>query len=97
MPQVFIETRKRGLFGKLARVIFWAWQIIMALWLASYLVILNDTSTNLASTAARTGYAIGGVIGTMLLFLVWISGTAIIGAIVLMTRGSRVITSQYLP
>lgn len=91
-PVAFIETRKRGAVGKLFLIAFVIWQAIMAAWLFSYLVELGKGVAAYESEAARQGFMAGGVIGTAVLFVIWTGGTVILGGIVLLTRGQKILT-----
>ncbi|RMX61774.1 hypothetical protein [Roseibium alexandrii] len=86
------ETRKRGFFGKLFKLAFILFNLAMAFWLVGYWMLLGEMDVSAAG--AEAGRAIGGTIGTGLLFGLWVAGDIILGLLVLLTRGSKVIVEE---
>jgi hypothetical protein len=86
------ETRKRGFFGKLFKFAFILFNLAMLIWLAGYWAALSEIDVSAAG--AETGRAIGGTIGTGMLFGFWVAGDIILGLFVLFTRGSKVIVEE---
>lgn len=89
MPTVQIERRRRGFFGWIIAILFWGFHVIMALWV--YLGI-TGASTRIApiqSGAERAAATIGSGIGLSLVLIIWVIGTAILGTMMLFTRGRR--------
>lgn len=86
------EVRKRGFFGWLFLLLFFAFNALMVIWLLSYWSHLGAMHT--ASEAERTGVAIGGTIGSGLIFIVWVGGAVILGLFALLTRGRKTIIEE---
>lgn len=86
------ETRKRGFFGKLFKLAFILFNLFMLVWLVGYWMTLSDMDVSAAG--AEAGRAIGGTIGTGMLFGFWVAGDIILGLLVLFTRGSKVIVEE---
>lgn len=81
-----IRKPKRGIFGKLFKLAFVLFNIVMLIWLISYIYGVG-TLTNDASTDAEVvGTAIGGTIGTGVLLTIWVLGDIILGLLTLLTR-----------
>ena len=81
-----IRKPRRGFFGKLFKLLFVAFNLIMALWLISYWVQLGELSGGLASEAERAGAAIGGTIATGMILVTWVIGDVILGLLTILTR-----------
>ena len=84
-----IETRKRGFFGWLFKLIFILFNILMVVWLVSYWKSLGDMGSH-RSDAWQEGLAIGGTIGTTALLFFWALGDIILGMLTFFTRGKMV-------
>ncbi len=87
-----IETRKRGLFGKLLLLIFWLFNGLMALWLFGGLSSTGEMMSAATSEAERAGTAIGATIGLGMVIGIWMCGAVILGLLVLLTPGKTIIT-----
>ena len=86
------ETRKRGFFGIIFRILFYAFNVFMALWVATLWHRMSSAIDQHAITGtAGTG---AGLAGTGMIAIAWLLGDAILGALVLMTRGARVIVEE---
>lgn len=88
-PSCGVQLRKlkRGFFGKLVKWGFIGFNILMVIWLFSYWSSLGDyLASTSSSDAEKTGAAIGGTIGTGVLFGIWAFGDFILGLFVLFTR-----------
>jgi hypothetical protein len=83
------EIRQTGAAGKLFRFVFFAFNVLMAIWLVAYWAQLSGMSAS--SDAERAGAAIGGTIGTVALMLFWGVGAGITGLLMLATRGPRLL------
>src|SRR5258705_3674946 len=86
--QGYREIRQTGLFGRVVRVLFFVFNAVMLIWLISYWVLLSGLDAT--TSAERAGAAVGGVIGTTLLLIIWMAGAGILGALTLATRGQKV-------
>lgn len=84
------ETRKRGVFGWIFLVLFWAFNAIMAYGLFAGISDTAEKGAQLTSEAAQNMHATGAVIGTGLVLLVWVLGAGLLGLFVLLTRGKKV-------
>lgn len=83
------ERTKRGFFGWVFALVFWAWQLLMAAWLITSLNLTTGQYASATSDAARTGTAIGTTIGMTFLLLVWALGSLIFGMLMFFTRGKK--------
>ena len=83
---VQLRKPKRGFFGKLFKWSFIGFNLLMVLWLFSYWGSVGDLANTAGSDAEIAGTAIGGAIGTSILFSLWVSGDIIIGLLVMFTR-----------
>jgi hypothetical protein len=97
MATMQIEKRKRGIFGWIVAIVFWGFNIFMAAWVATYWGLLGTSYESAGDAAAQAGTAIGGAIGTGMLFSLWFFGAVILGIMMLFTRGKKVIISQEVP
>ncbi len=86
------EVRKRGFFGWVFFLLFWAFNILMAAWLITYWPFLNKD--NVLGEAEHAGKVIGGTIGTGLIAFFWVAGAVILGLFALLTRGRKVIITE---
>ena len=87
-PSCGIQLRKlkRSFFGKLIKWSFIGFNILMVIWLFSYWSDISELTDSVGSDAEKAGAAIGGTIGTGLLFGIWVFGDFILGLFVLITR-----------
>src|SRR4051812_39287289 len=65
------EKRKRGFFGFIFKWLFILFNLLMILWLGSYLFTIGDQYGKITSDAGRTGAAIGATMGTGMLLVLW--------------------------
>ncbi|MGX7741541.1 hypothetical protein [Rhodopseudomonas parapalustris] len=86
------EIRKRGFFGWVFLILFFAFNAIMLMWLISYWSILAQPDA--ATEAERLGKTIGGTIGSGALLMMWGLGDVILGMLALLTRGSKTIVEE---
>jgi hypothetical protein len=86
-PKCGVQLRKpkRGFFGKLVKLSFVGFNILMAIWLIGG---VNSASEGMQalSGAEQAGAAIGTGIGAMLILGIWMVGDIILGLFVLLTR-----------
>jgi len=94
MARTFIETRKRGVFGWIFLLMFWAWSALMAV--ALYVSFLPLPDPQVSSSGVRSGALLGEAIATTMLLSVWASGAVILGLCAMLTRGKKVITEVEL-
>ena len=97
MPTVTIERRRRGPFGKLIALLFWGWQALMAYALISGLNAVGTQAAGYHTQAEQVGAGIGATLGATLLLILWVLGTAILGAMAMMTRGRRETVTEERP
>lgn len=91
------EIRKRGFFGKLIKLLFIVFNILMALWLVSYWATAGGMLNQMASDAERTGGAIGATLATSMILSMWAAGATILGILTLLTRGPRILVTEERP
>ena len=81
-----LRRRKRGFFGKISKWSFVIFNAVMAFWLVSYWLHLNEMAQGLSGDAEAAGAAIGGTIGSGILIVLWVAGAIILGLFTLFTR-----------
>jgi hypothetical protein len=86
------ERYQRGPFGKLVKWAFVGFNLLMLLWLVSYLTSVSGIATH--SHAELIGRDIGATIGVSMILTLWTMGDIILGLIVLLTRGDKVIIEE---
>jgi hypothetical protein len=92
MGKKFIERRRRGIFGWVFLLIFWAANGFMALWLIMTFAGWGGLLQQPMTDAEKAGAGIGIAMGLGIIFWIWIFVAAITGLFVLMTRGRKEIT-----
>ncbi len=90
----FTETRKRGIFGWFFLLLFWGWQILMAISVFRGLIGTGEHMAQYTTEAERTGAAIGATIGFGMVLTLWAVGTIVFGALAFFTRGKKVIIQE---
>ena len=86
------EVRKRGAFGWLFLLLFFAFNVVMLVWAISYANLLSALSTG--NEYERTGAAIGGLFGYSFLAFVWVAGAFVTGLLAFFTRGQKTIIEE---
>ena len=85
----FVETRTRGAGGKLALLLFWAFNVFMAFKLADQLARVSEVSDRLVGNPFR-GLAMNIADNTISNIMTWWGmGALIIGLIAMVTRGEK--------
>jgi len=92
MNIVRTEKRERSVLGKVIKGIFVAFNLLMALWLVGGLHSASKIQT--FSAAEQIGAGIGVTIGVTVLLILWAIGDLILGVLVLVTRGNKVIIEE---
>lgn len=85
-----IEKRQRGLFGWLFLIIFWFFNLVMAIGLFAGLSANVSEADRLTSEAAQAGHAIGTAIGVSMILSIWLAGALILGLFVWLTAGKKI-------
>jgi hypothetical protein len=85
-----IERRKRGMFGWLFLILFWTFNLVMAVWVIAAINVIGSAPV-LTEGAERAGAALGAVVGFGIILSTWLAGNAILGLFVLLTRGNKVV------
>ena len=88
------ETRKRGFFGKLFKVAFIGFNLLMAWWLVAYLVDVVPKVEQSASQAEKMGGQVGTLIGMATLCIFWIAGALILGLFTMLTKGRLTVIEE---
>lgn len=86
------EKYQRGLFGKLVKWVFIAFNLMMLFGVVKGLISVAGIETH--SEAERVGQAIGTTIGLSMILPLWFMGDIILGLGVLLTRGDKVIVEE---
>jgi hypothetical protein len=92
MNIVRTEKRERSAIGKVIKWIFVAFNLLMAAWLVGGLYSVSKLQT--FSAAEQIGAGIGATIGVAVLLVLWALGDLILGILVLVTRGKKVIVEE---
>ena len=74
-----VERRKRGIFGWFFLILFWLFQIVMAVALFAAIGGTADHSATLTTEAEKAGAAIGTALGFGMLASIWASCSVILG------------------
>jgi hypothetical protein len=82
-----ITKHKRGFFGWIFLVLFWAFQVAMA-----FAVYINAHATNYAVNDEAAGALLFLGAFAVIGWFIWLLGTIILGILVLATRGKSVTT-----
>lgn len=77
---------KRGFFGKLFKWSFILFNLLMVVWIVSYMGDIGTSMDSATSDAESTGTAIGGTLGVGMLVTFWAFIDIILGMFVLFTR-----------
>lgn len=88
---VQIERRQRGLFGRIFQILFWLFNLLMLLWLATSLVGMGEVANNATSDAERTGAGLGIIVGLGVIFSTWLIGGLVFGLMMYASRGKKII------
>lgn len=88
------ETRKRGFFGWIIKILFIAFNLLMLAWLFAGLDIGSEGIDATASEAERAGATIGATVAIGMILTFWVLGDIILGLLVLLTRGKKVIVER---
>ncbi|MFT3810185.1 MAG: hypothetical protein QM698_09735 [Micropepsaceae bacterium] len=91
MAKILEERRLRGVGGTIAMIVFWLFNALMLAWLIAYYAQIGATWKTIDSDAGRAGAAIGTTLGTGIIFMWWVIGAVIFGALMLATRGRKII------
>ena len=94
MATIQVEKRKRGIFGWIVAMLFWGFNVLMAVWVLSFWGSLGGLYDQSEDQYVQAGTAIGGTIGTGMLFALWFFGAMILGLMMFFTRGKKVITTR---
>jgi uncharacterized membrane protein YhiD involved in acid resistance len=89
---IHIEKRQRGPVGKVIKWIFAGFNVFMLIWLFRALSAVSQLE--LHSAAEWAGAALGMAIGLGIIFIPWALGNVILGILVLLTRGHKVLVQQ---
>ncbi len=81
-----LRKPKRGFFGKLAKWSLIGFNLLMMVWLLSYLGDVGKLSAAQTSEAGKAGAAIGTALGTGMLLGFWVVGDIILGLWAMLTR-----------
>lgn len=88
------ETRKRGVFGMVMWWLFLAYNALMGVAFVAGMKGAGETLQQSAEPAARAGAALGTALGAGVLLAIWLTGALILGLIVALTRGKKVIVER---
>ncbi len=81
-----LRKPKRGFFGKIFKWLLIIFNILMIVWLVSYLGQIGEAINSTTDEAYQAGTAIGGTLGTGFILVIWVIGDIILGLATLLTR-----------
>ncbi len=92
MTIVRTERRQRGIIGILVKRIFVGFNLLMVVWIFGG--VYSASHMQASSDAQQVLGVIGTTIGVTLLLILWALGDVILGILVLLTRGNKIITEE---
>lgn len=91
MATIQIEKRRRGVFGWLVAIVFWAFNLLMAWMMITAFRAGGEVASTATSSAETTGAVIGAGMAVTMILWVWLFGAFILGIMMFFTRGRRII------
>ena len=91
------EVRRRGVFGKLFKLLFVLFNLLMLVWVVMALMLASDTIGAAGSEAERAGGTLGATVGIGLLLFLWAVGDVILGMLTFFTRGRAELVTEERP
>jgi NADH:ubiquinone oxidoreductase subunit 6 (subunit J) len=88
------EVRERGAFGKLVKWTFILFNVLMLAWMLTTCASAGEMMNQAQSDAEQAGTAIGATVASGMLLFMWMAGVVILGALVLLTRGKKLIVEE---
>lgn len=88
------EVRRRSFFGKVFKILFVIFNLLMAAWLVSYWVQIGDLMGKIDTDAGRVGGSIGATLGTGFILAFWAAGDVVLGILTLLTRGKKILIDE---
>jgi len=88
------EVRKRTLMGKIIKWSFICFNVLMLVWMLSTCAAVGDGINNAHSDAEQAGTAIGGAMASGMQIFIWMAGDVILGILVLLTRGKKMLVDE---
>lgn len=86
------EIRKRGFFGWVFLLLFFAFNAFMVLW--AYHAVQAASLINAQTQAEAAGAVVGaGLAGGVIVFL-WLAGAVILGLFAILTRGRKTVIEE---
>ena len=79
----------RTVFGNIVKLGFIGFNILMFLWLISYIIDIANLMNTASSEASKTGTTLGGGIGIMFLVIVWGLGAGVLGLMMILTKPKK--------
>lgn len=84
-----IEKRRRGIFGWMFLLLFWAFNVLMLYGLFSGVGESTKRAATLTDPGSRLAHDAGTGLGVMLVLFIWAAGAVILGLMAYFTRGRR--------
>jgi hypothetical protein len=92
MTVVRTEKYERGFIGKLIKWAFIGFNLLMILWVVGGLSAVSNLETH--SAAEKVGASIGATIGITFILMLWGLGDLILGVLVLVSRGNKILIEE---
>lgn len=86
-----IEKHQRGIVGWIVLAVFWAFNLVMLLGALKGLREAGERAEAFAGTAAEGQVAFWNGMGLFMYFGIWFFGAAILGLMMWVTRGRKVV------
>lgn len=89
-----IEKRRRGPFGWLVAIVFYGFNAVMIAMLVLTWAGVGTVATDNYDDASVALAGVAGFLGTVALFWFWLFGAIILGIMMFLTRGKKVILTR---
>jgi hypothetical protein len=87
-----IEKRQRSFVGQFFYLLFIGFNLLMLVWLVSGFINISGIPAD--TDLERAGRAIGAAIGIGVILTIWVIGAMLLGIVVIVTRGEKVIVEE---
>ncbi|MCJ2183932.1 hypothetical protein MTR62_14690 [Novosphingobium sp. 1949] len=88
------EIRRRGAFGKIVKWTFILFNLLMLVWMLSTCASAGEMMNQAQNDAEHVGAAIGATVASGVQLFIWMAGVVVLGAMVLFTRGKKLIVEE---
>ena len=89
-----IEKRRRGPFGWIVAIAFYGFNLVMIAMLVLTWAGVGTVASDNYDDASVAAAGVAGFLGTVALFWFWLFGAIILGIMMLLTRGKKLILTR---